>query len=278
MDDYYRQLAQKMLAGMGIHNTHAPADMRYSPKYSLPDVGLYAGGNPNSPIATSGVTGSRQYLNPVADAAAFAAADQASADRQKYAANIDTEALRGLIARIGHNVGERRDLINNSPDKNPAPTNPMVNPAANKTSGALGARPQMILPESGTAYPTPTPPQYQPYEANYPIARSMAQPESGTPYPQFSPAQPPMVSSTPNTAQAPSIAAARPQEVKYANSPEAAAVKTGDQGKHFWLDKGDGSPLTPYYSKTGEKPNIPGSFAFEDPNYKPFFGLFGSGQ
>jgi hypothetical protein len=158
--------------------------------------------------------------------------------------------------------------------------------------------PQMAQPESGTAYPQqPDPAQValrQQIAASDALRNmtpeqvmaqkilagrgQMGSPESGTPYPQFSPAQPPMVNSTPNTAQAPGIAAARPQEVKYANSPEAAAVKTGDQGKHFWLDKGDGSPLTPYYSKTGEKPNIPGSFAFEDPNYKPFFGLFGSGQ
>lgn len=121
------------------------------------------------------------------------------------------------------------------------------------------AQQNMGQPESGNAYPQYQPPAQRP---------QMVQPESGTAHPQYSP--------TPNTAQGGSMAQARPQEIKYANSPEAAAVKTGGQGKNFWLDRGDGSPLVPYYSKTGEKPNVPNTFAFEDQNYKPFFsGLLG---
>lgn len=119
-------------------------------------------------------------------------------------------------------------------------------------------RKQMAQPESGFAYP-PAPQQaYQPYESNYP--------QSYQPYESNYPSK---------TQASAGIAAARPQEIKYVNSPEAAAVKTNDKGMHYWLDKGDGSPLMPYYSKTGEKPELPGTFAFADPNYKPFFGLFG---
>lgn len=106
-------------------------------------------------------------------------------------------------------------------------------------------RGQMVQPESGTPQP-----QYQP-----PAPRQqMVQPESGTPWPQQAPAQQARVPTPPP----------RSDEFK-------------QQGKNFWLDKGDGSPLMPYYSKTGEKPNLPGMTSFEDPNYKPFLqGLFGS--
>jgi hypothetical protein len=131
-------------------------------------------------------------------------------------------------------------------------------------AAAATPRKQMVQPESGFAYPpapqaAPQAPQaYHPYESNYP--------QSYQPYESNYPGKAPAAAG---------IAAARPQEIKYANSPDAAAIKTGDKGMHYWLDKGDGSPLMPYYSKTGEKPELPGTFAFADPNYKPFFGLFG---
>jgi hypothetical protein len=56
---------------------------------------------------------------------------------------------------------------------------------------------------------------------------------------------------------------------------DSSTTKAADKGMHYWIDKGDGSPLMPYYSKTGEKPDLPGVTSFADPNYKPFFGLFG---
>jgi hypothetical protein len=166
-------------------------------------------------------------------------------------------------------------------------------------SAAYAGMPMPQTPAVTTGAAMPKTP-YAPYEANYPapvppqmlaLRQKMAQDELLRAAPQAAPQAfeanyPPQAinpgrdmaptSVRPPMMQAPApMAGARSQEIQYANSPEAAAVKTGDKGMHYWLDKGDGSALMPYYSKTGEQPNLPGMSSFADPNFKPFFGLFG---
>ena len=61
-------------------------------------------------------------------------------------------------------------------------------------------------------------------------------------------------------------------------SPMAAPAPGGQmygpamQGRNFMLDRGDGMPLLPYFSKTGAAPNIPGMTAFD---VGPAEGLMG---
>lgn len=130
-------------------------------------------------------------------------------------------------------------------------------------AAAATPRKQMVQPESGFAYP-PAPQQaYQPYESNYP--QSYQPYESN--YPQ---AINPGRGGPPTGQRSP-----MPQAIPTADSSTTKAAGAEGKGMHYWLDKGDGSPLMPYYSKTGEQPNLPGMSSFADPNYKPFFGLFG---
>jgi hypothetical protein len=52
----------------------------------------------------------------------------------------------------------------------------------------------------------------------------------------------------------------------------AQAAGPAMQGRNFMLDRGDGAPLLPYYSRTGAAPNIPGMTATD---VGPAEGLMG---